>query len=63
MIDSSKKMTKNKAVCVRIKPGTLNWLRERINDDEPCVPAVIREIIEEERRRQTQNAPVQRKKK
>lgn len=54
MTEKDKKTAKRKGIFVRIKPGTLDWLRERVNDDEPSVPAVVREIIEEERRRQTQ---------
>ena len=63
MADSDKKTKKNSAVCVRMKPGMLDWLRERVNDDEPSVPAVTRKILEDEKRRQTQNALAQQKKK
>ena len=35
---------------VRVKPGTAEWLRGQITTDAPSVPAVIKEIIEAQRR-------------
>lgn len=36
---------------VYVKPGTADWLRRQVNRDQPSVPAVIREIVEEAQRR------------
>lgn len=46
------KKKKYNGVLVRgIKPSTVEWLDRQKNDDEPTKPAVIRRIIEDERRR------------
>lgn len=48
------KKKKYNGVLVRgIKPSTVDWLEKQKNEDKPTKPAVIREIIEQERRRQS----------
>jgi hypothetical protein len=45
---------KYNGVLVRgLKPSTVDWLEKQKDRDKPTKPAVIREIIEQERRRQS----------
>ena len=44
------KKKKGKGFHVRFRPGTIEWLEGQIDDDKDCVPAVVREIVEEKRK-------------
>lgn len=40
-----------------LKPSTKKWIDQQINEDEPTRPAVVRRIVEEEKRRQVGDQP------
>ena len=35
---------------VKFRPGQARWLREQVNEDEPYVPTVVKNIIDEAQR-------------
>lgn len=45
-----------------IRPTTADWLRAQVSEDAPSVPAVIRDIVEEKRRKAEQINRKRRKK-